>query len=252
MIRSGISAAVLALCAGVLGGSPAYADTFAVTVTPTTNIPAAGGPVSVSLTGLPANQGVYVVQCATAVVSPRPSLASNCASSNMAWISSNSADWPAALSALTPQVFNVVPTFTVASSTFDCRVTACALFVRRDHNGGVSDFTLDTLVPLQLFTAALTDVVTFGRGGSGLTWFSRQKLSAHLGQYRAASAVTITVKVTKRRGSTSARARHVASARAAAIREFLVASGVDSAHITVRAAVVRMGRASVARVTANP
>ena len=245
------SAGVIALAAAsaLLGGAPAFADTFSVTVTPTTGIPAAGGDVTVALAGLPSGEGVYVVQCAATAVSPRPTTSVNCASANQRWMTLDSTMWGfGGEDAAAPLTFHALPTFRVSSTTFDCRVTSCALFVRRDHMGS-ADFSLDTLVPLAFVSAVPTDVLRFGAGGAGLTWAARAALESHLSAYTSADAVTISVTVAKKRGMHTLRARHLASARAGAIRDYLVAHGVTAGKVSVYTSVVRQGRASRAVVT---
>lgn len=250
-IKKTAVAGVLAATAAVLGGAPAHAvDAFVVTVTPTTGIPAAGGDVTVSFSGIPTDEGVYVVQCATTSASPRPTTSVNCANANMEWLSTKAANIGAALDATVPQTFHVLPTFKVSATTFDCRTTACGLFVRRDHEGS-GDTSLDTLVPLSLLAAAPSDTVRFASGSAGLSWQAREALLARIVTYREADAVTITVVVPKKRGHSVYRARHLASARAGAIRDFLVANGVTAANITVTYGVVRQGRVPRANLTAT-
>lgn len=122
-----------------------------VTVSKTTNLALAGETVSVSVSGIPTNQGIYVYQCASAGVSPRPD-ATKCRSgmSESLWLTTNGG-MGAGVASQANQL-SVVKEFTIGSTTFDCSVDACGIFVRRDHMGGSSDFSLDTLIPISFAT----------------------------------------------------------------------------------------------------
>jgi type IV pilus biogenesis protein CpaD/CtpE len=93
--------------------------------------------------------------------------------------------------------------------------------------------------------------VRFASGSAGLSWQARQALLASIATYRAADAVSVTVVVPRKRGHSVYRARHLASARAASICDFLVANGVTAANITAKYGVVRQGRAAQASLTAT-
>lgn len=147
------------LASGAISAPANAVSPLTVTVSKTTNLALAGETVSVSVSGIPTNQGIYVYQCASAGVSPRPD-ATKCRSgmSESLWLTTNGG-MGAGVASQANQL-SVLKEFTIGSSTFDCSVDACGIFVRRDHMGGSSDFSLDTIIPISFVTLTPTPKAT--------------------------------------------------------------------------------------------
>jgi hypothetical protein len=139
---------VVALVTSGAISSPANAvSPLVVTVSKTTSLALAGEAVSVSVTGIPDGQGIYVYQCASILLSPRQG-AATCRSgmADSLWLTTNGGQGSGIASQ--QNQLTLLRTFSIGSTKFDCAVDACSVFVRRDHMGGSTDFTLDTIVPI--------------------------------------------------------------------------------------------------------
>jgi len=81
-------------------------------------------------------------------------------------------------SAATPLKFTVRESVTVGSDTYRCGAWDCFLFVYRDHRG-ITDRTLDTIVPLVFLIDQQTRPRSFGlaKDGSSVRVGSSQRLS---------------------------------------------------------------------------
>lgn len=141
--------------AAVMGfGSPALADTLSVSADRSQQLAAAGDKVVVTLSGVPANQGVYVRLCKgtlAEVVKARPT---QCFGQG-AWVSTDATQLAmGATDATKPVQLAVQATFTAGGANVDCQVDACGIHIRRDHNGGSTDFSLDRFIPVSFAAAA--------------------------------------------------------------------------------------------------
>ena len=121
-----------------------------VTLSKSTGIADAGENLTVTLSGIPAGNGVYVRQCQQAAGSARPTLCNGMG----VWASLDSGSQAQmATDASLPQTLAVAGLFTSNSTTVDCNKVVCGVFIRRDHLGG-SDLSLDTFIPLTFTTPA--------------------------------------------------------------------------------------------------
>lgn len=138
-----------------------------IVVDPATGLDAAGDVVQVDGTGIPAGQGVYVRLCqapmgtvGTAAGRPVPAV---CDGDGL-WATPS----PPAGQPLPPVVdgafsveLDVVGAFAGETSVIDCTApSSCGVFVRRDHNGGAADFSLDSFTPITFDPATEPPVVT--------------------------------------------------------------------------------------------
>lgn len=141
-----------------------------VTVTETTGLDPAGDTVTVVGGGYADGDGVYVRFCSAPSgeigtnVDVRPT-AAECDADGDRWVGNQ----PGATDPMTDGGFSVsLPVSgTVGDPAVDCtEPDACGVFVRRDHNGGGGDTSLDEWVPLSFATdsASPTVVVTPSTG----------------------------------------------------------------------------------------
>jgi hypothetical protein len=155
-----LSATATALVASGAISSPANAESqLVVTVSKTANLALAGETVTVSVTGIPSgnqpqlSQGVYVYQCASAVAFPRPD-STRCRSGMTESLWLRTAGDMGARVASEQNPLQLLKEFTIGANTFDCSITTCGIFVRRDHMGGSADLSLDTIIPISFVTPA--------------------------------------------------------------------------------------------------
>jgi hypothetical protein len=158
-----LSATATALVASGAISSPANAESpLVVTVSKTTNLALAGETVTVSVAGIPSGtppQGVYVYQCASAVVFPRPD-STRCRSGMTESLWLTTAGGMGARIASEQNPLQLLKEFTIGANTFDCSITTCGIFVRRDHMGGSADLSLDTIIPISFVTPTVTTKAT--------------------------------------------------------------------------------------------
>ncbi|MFM5951187.1 MAG: hypothetical protein ACKOOE_01070 [Micrococcales bacterium] len=143
-----IKKSALALFAGVLlaGASvvPANATAFSVSADRTSGLTAAGDTVNVTLTGVPADQGVYVRLCKGTLAEVSQARPTQCFGQG-AWVSLSATQQQyGAGNAANPVALAVQAQF----DSVDCTVDACGIHIRRDHNGGSSDYSLDRFIPV--------------------------------------------------------------------------------------------------------
>ena len=147
-----IKKTALAVLAGaVIAGSavmPAHATTFSATADKATGLVAAGDTVTVTLSGIPADEGVYVRLCKGSLAEISQARPTECFGQG-AWVSLSSAQQAfGAGDASQPVALAVQAQF----DTVDCTLVACGIHVRRDHNGGSSDYSLDRFIPVTFGT----------------------------------------------------------------------------------------------------
>lgn len=116
-----------------------------------------GETISISLTGVPTTQGVYVRQCYKPTVGLRDATGLKCNGSltrvsEMIWATMDGARGSAsAASAQSLQVKDAITMYesdgTTVKERIPCGIADCAVFVHRDHRG-LFDTSLDTIVPL--------------------------------------------------------------------------------------------------------
>ena len=123
---------------------PASATGFSVSADKSTNLVVAGDTVTVTLTGVPADQGVYVRLCKGTLAEATQARPIQCFGQG-AWVSMSTAQQGfGAGNAGAPVALAVQARF----DTVDCTVDACGIHIRRDHNGGSNDYSLDRFIPV--------------------------------------------------------------------------------------------------------
>lgn len=128
-----------------------------------------GAVVTVQLTGVPATQGVYVQQCYQPQVGQRAATGLKCNGSLqqtdvMIWASMDRSR--GSQSAAGPLNFTVRETVTFGGTTYPCGVRDCFLTIYRDHRG-LSDTSLDTIVPLTFLAPQTVKIRSFGLAKDG-------------------------------------------------------------------------------------
>ena len=135
-----VASAVLASTFAV----PAQATGFSVAADKSNNLVAAGDTVTVTLTGVPADQGVYVRLCKGSLADVTQARPTQCFGQG-AWVSMSAAQQGfGAGNAANPVALAVQAQF----DTVNCLVDACGIHIRRDHNGGSADYSLDRFIPV--------------------------------------------------------------------------------------------------------
>lgn len=252
--------------------SPANADSpLTVTVTKTSGLALAGESVNVSVSGIPNGQGVYVYQCAASAITPRPD-ATKCRSgmAESLWLTTNGGMGSGVASAENP--LSLVSEFTIGATTFNCSLEVCGIFVRRDHMGGSSDFTLDTIVPIEFETVdpdqeitvisagsatpklkkAFTTSQGFQSGSSRLGSATKANLKKRLADYRIASVITITAEAAFTPGVSSKKVANLAKKRAEAVKNYLVQQGVSAKNIVIKTKTIKSSKKPTTKVDATP
>lgn len=141
--KSIIALAVSAVFASV-AATPALATGFSISADKITNLVAAGDTVNVTLSGVPADQGVYVRLCKGTLAEVAQARPTECFGQG-AWVSLSSVQQGyGAGNAANPVALAVQAQF----DNVNCLVDACGIHVRRDHNGGSSDYSLDRFIPV--------------------------------------------------------------------------------------------------------
>lgn len=137
---------VLALVASVLVPSSAQAAETKFTGAPLTNLDSQGATINIMLLGVPAKGGLYLQECVEAAVGTRPTL---CNSAVQLWISN-----ARGASFLPTDVIKFKPTGTFVSgtTTVDCTISKCGIFIRFDHTVP-GDLSEDQFIPLTFKTA---------------------------------------------------------------------------------------------------
>jgi hypothetical protein len=266
----GVTASALVISGAI--SSPANADSpLTVTVTKTTGLALAGESVNVSVSGIPNGQGVYVYQCAASAVTPRPD-ATKCRSgmAESLWLTTNGGMGAGVASQSNP--LSLVNEFTIGAATFNCSLEVCGIFVRRDHMGGSSDFTLDTIVPIEFETAtpdqeinvvsagsatpklkkAFTTSQGFDSGSSRLGSAAKANLKKKIGDYRLASTITITAEAALTSGVSSKKVTNLAKKRAEAVKKYLVQQGISASKIVIKTELMKSRKKPTTKIVATP
>lgn len=116
-----------------------------VTLSKSTGLNDLSDSIQVTLAGIPAGYGLYVRECQQKLDNTRPT---NCNGMGV-WTSLDAtSQTQTATDANAVQTLPVVGLFTSNGSVVDCNVVICGVFIRRDHNGGGSDTSLDMFIPL--------------------------------------------------------------------------------------------------------
>jgi hypothetical protein len=142
---------VIALVASVLAPSSAQAAETKFVGGPLTNLESQGATINIQLSGVPAKAGLYIQQCVESAAGTRPAVCNKAAE---LWISTMRGASFAPTAAI---AFKPTGSFVSGSTTIDCTVTKCGVFLRFDHTAA-GDFSEDQFIPLT-FKAATTGTV---------------------------------------------------------------------------------------------
>jgi hypothetical protein len=160
LVISVSTVALLATGAVTTAANASNGGVLVVTVSKTTNLALVGESVTVSVTAIPSGF-IYVYQCATSSLDPRPSGSTNCDASRAIALTNdtNYVGVQGILNGSQPQSFAIVKTLEVqGGSSFDCTQVRCAIFVRRGGPDG-PDRTYDQLIPISFAAAKATQTV---------------------------------------------------------------------------------------------
>lgn len=118
---------------------------------PLTNLESQGATINLTLSNVPVKGGLYLMQCVEGLPGARPTL---CNKAVELWISA-----ARGASFLPTDAIKFKPTgsFVSGSTTVDCTVEKCGIFIRFDHTVA-SDLSEDQFIPLT-FKAATTSTV---------------------------------------------------------------------------------------------
>lgn len=133
--------------------------------------------VSIKLANVPAGQGVYVSQCFKPTLGQRTATGLICNGSvtetgTMIWATTDGQR--GSQSATGELVLMMRSSFSKIdangeSKTYDCGVSNCSLFVYRDHRG-ITDTTLDTIVPLKFLPRQTVALAKLGLKRDGASY----------------------------------------------------------------------------------
>ena len=143
---------LVALIASLLTPVSAQAAETKFVGGPLTNLDFQGATVNISLSNVPAKGGLYIQQCVEAPAGTRSAL---CNKAVELWISTarGSSFLPTA-----PIAFKPTGSFISGTTTVDCTVSKCGIFMRFDHTVA-ADFSEDQFFPLT-FKAAVAGTTT--------------------------------------------------------------------------------------------
>lgn len=155
MKSKNIAIASIALIATLAGANSAIAATFNATADRTSGLASVGDKVNVTLTDIPAEQGVYVRLCAGSLTDVATARPANCFGQG-AWVSTSAAAQAQGAGDASKVVSLAVQAqFTSGSTAVDCTLQACGIHIRRDHMGGATDYSLDRFIPVSFGVAAV-------------------------------------------------------------------------------------------------
>ena len=143
---------IVALVGSLLVPAQAQAAETKFTGAPLTNLEPQGSNVTIMLLGVPAKGGLYIQECVQAPVGARPTL---CNVAVQLWISNSRG------ASFTPTdviKFSPTGTYVSGSTTVDCTISKCGIFLRYDHTVP-GDLSEDQFIPLT-FKAATAGSVT--------------------------------------------------------------------------------------------
>ena len=258
---------------GVITTPANAASQLTVTISKTSELSQGGETVAISISNIPTNQGVYVYQCASDSASPRPASAvCRIAMSDSLWVSTSAiSQSQGATDASLSQNFSLTKAFTNSGTTYDCMLTSCGIFIRRDHLGG-GDFSLDVIYPITFKanpvaaapsvaapsvvgipenSKTISDKLNFGLREKSLSKANKKKLKTDLPSYAAASQIVITATVSRSAGTSSKTNKKIARQRASMIKKYLVANGVAPSKIVIKTKNAKSGTKPSVKVVAS-
>ena len=142
---------VLALIGSLLVPASANAAETKFTGAPLTNLDSQGATINIMLLGVPAKGGLYIQECVEAPAGTRSAL---CNTAVQLWIST-----ARGASFLPTDVIKFKPTgsFVSGTTTVDCTVSKCGIFMRYDHTVP-GDLSEDQFIPLTFKAATAGNV----------------------------------------------------------------------------------------------
>ena len=143
---------LVALIAALIAPVSAQAAETKFVGGPLTNLDAQGATINIMLSNVPAKGGLYIQQCVGAAAGTRPAI---CNKAVELWISSARG---ASFLPTDTIKFKPTGTFVSGTTTVDCTVEKCGIFMRFDHTVA-SDLSEDQFLPLT-FKAAAAGTVT--------------------------------------------------------------------------------------------
>jgi len=143
---------LVALIVSLLSPISAQAAETKFTGGPLTNLDYQGATVNITLSNVPAKGGLYIQQCVEAPAGSRSAL---CNKAIELWISTARG---ASFLPTAPIVFKPTGSFVSGTTTVDCTVSKCGIFMRFDHTVP-ADFTEDQFFPIT-FKAAVAGTTT--------------------------------------------------------------------------------------------
>ena len=141
----------LALIGALLVPTSANAAETKFTGAPLTNLDSQGATINIMLLGVPAKGGLYIQECVEAPAGTRSAL---CNTAVQLWIST-----ARGASFLPTDVIKFKPTgsFVSGTTTVDCTVSKCGIFMRYDHTVP-GDLSEDQFIPLTFKAATAGNV----------------------------------------------------------------------------------------------
>ena len=156
--------------------------------------------VSIKLAGVPAGQGVYVSQCFKPTLGQRAGTGLICNGSvtetgTMIWATTDAQR--GSQSATGELVLMLRSHFTKvdangASKTYDCGVSNCSLFIYRDHRG-LTDTTLDTIVPFKFLARQTVVVANLGLKRDGASYKAGESISLNASKLKTSKGQSVFV-----------------------------------------------------------
>jgi hypothetical protein len=143
---------VLALAVSVLVPTGANAAQTKFVGGPLTNLEPKGAVINAQLSEVPTRAGLYMQQCVESPAGVRPSL---CNEAAQLWISTVQGASFAPTAAIQ---FKPVANFISGTTTVDCTVSKCGIFLRFDHTAG-PNFSEDQFIPITFKSGGTTTVV---------------------------------------------------------------------------------------------
>ena len=142
---------VIALLASLIVPVSAQAAETKFTGAPLTNLDSQGSTINIMLLGVPAKGGLYIQECVEAPAGTRSAL---CNTAVQLWIST-----ARGASFLPTDVIKFKPTgsFVSGTTTVDCTVSKCGIFMRYDHTVP-GDLSEDQFIPLTFKAATAANV----------------------------------------------------------------------------------------------
>ena len=143
---------VLALAVSVLVPTGAHAAQTKFVGGPLTNLEPRGAVINAQLSEVPTRAGLYMQQCVESAAGVRPTL---CNEAAQLWISTAQGASFAPTAAIQ---FKPVASFISGTTTVDCTVSKCGIFLRFDHTAG-PNFSEDQFIPITFKSGATATVV---------------------------------------------------------------------------------------------